>query len=144
MNQRKLLLFIAVFVSIMVLSFCAYIVLSTVCSVKDDIILRWTMIGAIGSWAGSLFGAIALIISFFAFWLPQRVKLKVVVNNGVMISQMPGIERIDAYVITVKNMGLRAVTVNNVYLNFGGKKMGDIYVGILNQGSILQPYTPTF
>jgi hypothetical protein len=40
---------------------------------------------------------------------------------------------------------MRAVTVNNIYLNFGKRKgMGDIFVGMLNRESLLQAYTPTF
>lgn len=113
-------------------------------SANGDATLRWTMIGAMGSWAGSLFGAIALIISLFALWLPQKVKLKVEIGTGMMMSQVPAIDKIDAYIITVKNVGMRAVTVNNIYLNFGGRKMGDIFVGVLNQGSPLQIYTPQF
>lgn len=113
-------------------------------SAGDDPTLCWTMIGAMGSWAGSVFGAIALIISLFALWLPQKVKLKVEIGTGMMMSQVPGIGKIDAYIITVKNVGMRPVTVNNVYLNFGGRKMGDIFVGVLNQGSPLQMYTPQF
>ena len=84
------------------------------------------------------------IISLFALWLPQKVKLKVEIATGMMMSQVPGTGKIDAYIITVKNVGMRPVTVNNVYLNFGGRKMGDIFVGVLNQGSPLQMYTPQF
>lgn len=58
--------------------------------------LRWTMIGAIGSWAGSVFGAIALIIFLFALWLPQRVRIKVSVSTGCLLSQMPGENGTDA------------------------------------------------
>ena len=106
--------------------------------------LRWTQIGAIGSWAGSIFGAMALVISILAFCLPQRVKLKISVSSAFLISQVPGIGRIDTYCITVKNVGMKAATVSNVYLHFGDKKNGDIFVGVLNQGSVLQDYTPAF
>ena len=106
--------------------------------------LRWTMIGAIGSWAGSVFGAIALIISLLALWLPQRVKIKVSMSTGCLLSQMPGADKTDAYIITVKNVGMKSITVNNVYLHFGDKKNGDIFVGVLNQGTILEMFTPTF
>ena len=60
-----------------------------------------------------------------------------------MLSQIPGVDRVDAYCITVKNVGMKAVTISNVYLHFGDKKNGDIFVGMLNQGSLLQPFTPT-
>ena len=111
----------------------------------DNESLRWTMIGAFGSWAGSIFGAIALVISILAFWLPQKVKIKVAVSTGMMITELSETGKIDAYIVTVKNVGMRAVTVNNVYLNFGKRKgMGDIFVGMLNRESLLQAYTPTF
>lgn len=61
-----------------------------------------------------------------------------------MLSQMPGIDRIGAYIITVKNVGLRPTTVNNVYLHFEGDKSGDVFVGVLNQGSILEPFSVKF
>lgn len=106
--------------------------------------LRWAIIGAIGSWTGSVFGAIALVVSLVALWLPQRVKIAVGVSTGFILSQIPGIEKIDAYIITVKNTGMKPVTVTNVYLHFGSKKQGDIFVGMLNRESILQMYTPQF
>lgn len=61
-----------------------------------------------------------------------------------MISQKPGIERIDTYTITVRNLSARAITVNNVYLNFGGKKNGKVFPGMLNEGSLLQVHTIRF
>ena len=106
--------------------------------------LRWTIIGAIGSWVGSIFGAIALVVSLLALWLPQRVKIKVSISTGIMLTQLPGIDKIDAYIITVKNVGMNPITINNVYLHFGDKKRGDIFVGMLNQNSVLQAFTPIF
>lgn len=93
---------------------------------------------------GSIFGAIALVVSLFALWLPQRVKIKVSVGTGFMLSQIPGIDKVDAYTITVKNMGMKPITVSNIYLHFGNRKQGDIFVGVLNQNSVLQAFTPTF
>lgn len=60
---------------------------------------------AVGSWLGSIFVAIAFVVSLFALWLPQRVNIKVSVSTGFMLSQIPGIDKVDAYVITVKNVG---------------------------------------
>lgn len=71
-------------------------------------------------------------------------KIAVGVSTGFILSQIPGIEKIDAYIITVKNTGMKPVTVTNVYLHFGSKKQGDIFVGMLNRESILQMYTPQF
>ena len=104
--------------------------------------LRWTMIGAIGSWAGSVFGALALIISLFAFWLPQRVKIKVSISCGYTIGEKN--ERLGFYNIRVKNTGIRPITVENVYLHFGPKENGDHFIGRLNWGSVFQAFTPTF
>ena len=101
--------------------------------------LRWTIIGAIGSWAGSAFGALALIISLLAFWLPQRVKVKVSISWGLMIGR-----EYESYIINVKNTGMRPVTVVNVYLHFGPKENGDVFIGYLNNGSFFQKLTPTF
>lgn len=115
-----------------------------VSSARDES-LQWTIIGALGSWAGSFLGAIAIIISLFALWLPQKVKIAVNVSFGVMISDVPGKDSVEAYIITVKNVGMRSITVNNIYLNFGGRKeCGDIYVGQLNQHTILQTFAPKF
>lgn len=106
--------------------------------------LRWTIIGAMGSWMGSIFGAVALVVSLFALWLPQRVKIEVSVSTGFMLSQIPGLDRIDSYVITVRNVGMKPITVSNVYLHFGNRNNGDIFVGMLNVDSVLQAFTPRF
>lgn len=117
---------------------------SVVNSASDES-LRWTIIGAFGSWAGSLFGAIALIISIMALWLPQKIKIKVSMGLGILMTDMPGMGSIEEYIVTVKNIGMRAVTVNNIYLNFGKRKeVGDIFVGMLNKDSLLQATTPKF
>lgn len=107
--------------------------------------LRWSIIGAIGSWAGSIFGAIALVISMLAFLLPQKVKIKVEASTGFMLSQMPGVDSIDAYIVTVKNVGVKPISITNLYLHFGNpKKNGDIFIGAINLDSLLQAYTPKF
>lgn len=149
MNRRKLLIIICTVFLISAIGVCVltgyYAVLSGGAETDLNVeSLRWTIIGAIGSWMGSIFGAIALIVSLFALWLPQRVKIKVSVSTGFMLSQLPGIDRVDAYIITVKNVGMKPITVNNVYLHFGNRKQGDIFVGALNQNSILQAFTPAF
>lgn len=149
MNKKRMLIIICVVLLTAVISLCAWTVSQALLSVGlvtnfSVESLRWTIIGAVGSWAGSIFGAIALIVSLLALWLPQRVKIQVSVNTGFMLSQIPGIDKVDAYVITVKNVGIKPITVRNVYLHFGDKKQGDIFVGMLNQNSILQAFTPTF
>ena len=144
MKRRRILLTISIMVTVALLCILIWKAVSALNSVNDES-LRWTMIGAFGSWAGSIFGAIALIISILALWEPQKVKLKVSVNTGMMFTELSETGKIDAYIITVENVGMRAVTVNNVYLNFGRRKgLGDIFVGMLNRESLLQAYTPTF
>lgn len=105
--------------------------------------LRWAIIGAIGSWAGSIFSAIALLISLFALWLPQRVKIVASISAGIMVCQPPVTDDGTAYIITVKNLSQRPVTINNVYLHFGNKEQGDLFIGMINQGTPFQYYTPT-
>ena len=107
--------------------------------------LRWSIIGAIGSWAGSIFGAIALMISMLAFLLPQKVKIKVEASTGFMLSQTPGVDRIDVYIVTVKNVGVKPISITNLYLHFGSpKKNRDIFIGAINLDSLLQAFTPKF
>lgn len=144
MNRRKLVIAICTVIIILGIGICGLTTIEVINRTADDLSLRWTIIGAMGSWAGSIFGAIALVISLFALILPQRVKLKAVVGTAMALSQVKEIDGIQAYVVTVKNVGLRAVTINNVYLNFGGKGKKNIWVGMLNQSSLLQAYTPTF
>lgn len=149
MNKRKLLILICIFLFIGISCVGIFSLSCTLNVVGNNTdfsteSLRWTIIGAVGSWAGSVFGAVALIISVIALWYPQRVKITVSMNTGFMISQMPGVNEVNAYVITVKNVSMKPITINNVYLHFGNKKQGDIFVGALNQNSVLQSFTPTF
>ena len=144
MNHRRILVFVCFAILIVSILFCSIFAGKLIQCACYDITLQWTMIGAMGSWAGAVFGAIALAISLFALWLPQKVKLKVEVSKGILMSEGTGIDKTDTYIITVKNVGMRAATIDNVYLNFGGRKMGDIFVGFLNQGTPLQMRTPHF
>lgn len=148
-DKRKLIITLCTIVAIVAVGLGIFKMLQLVKEVEqvkdyNTESLRWAIIGAIGSWTGSVFGAIALVVSLVALWLPQRVKIAVGVSTGFILSQIPGIEKIDAYIITVKNTGMKPVTVTNVYLHFGSKKQGDIFVGMLNRESILQMYTPQF
>ena len=61
------------------------------------------------------------------------------------MSDTPGMDSIEEYIVTVKNVGMRAVSVDNIYLNFGKRKgIGDIFVGMLNKDSLLEAFTPKF
>ena len=105
--------------------------------------LRWTKIGAIGSWAGSVFGAVALVMSIFAFWLPQKVKIDANITSGYGLSHIPEVNSIAVWIITVKNAGIRPITVDNIYLNFGEKE-GDVFVGMISEGTPFDSYMPKF
>ncbi len=123
---------------------CDIILMSEFRGNRDMIGLRWAILGAMGSWAGSIFGAVALMISILAFWQPQRIIIEVSISTAIMLTQCTDADSLSSYDITVKNVGLRPITVSNVYLNFGGKKHDNIFVGMLNQGSPLQPFTVSF
>lgn len=151
MKKRRLLIIISLIVSAAIICDLIYrmtVILKGVNTVVDFEAesLRWSIIGAIGSWAGSIFGAIALIISILAFSLPQKAKIKVEASTGFMLSQVPGVDRIDAYIVTVSNVGIKPISITNIYLHFGKikKENGDIFIGALNIDSLLQAYTPKF
>lgn len=122
LDKRKLIITLCTIVAIVAVGLGIFKMLQLVKEVEqvkdyNTESLRWAIIGAIGSWTGSVFGAIALVVSLVALWLPQRVKIAVGVSTGFILSQIPGIEKIDAYIITVKNTGMKPVTVTNVYLH---------------------------
>lgn len=115
MKKRRLLIIVSLIVSAAFICGLIYkmnLILQGTNAVADyeTESLRWSIIGAIGSWAGSIFGAIALIISILAFLLPQKVRIKVETSTGFMLSQVPGVDRIDAYIVTVKNIGVKLIT----------------------------------
>ncbi len=143
MNSKKLF-FILCFAILIVAIIFSISLIARIFHNMNDLSLRWTIIGALGSWVGSIFGAIALVISLFALWLPQKVKIKVEGSCAIMAKPMQDSENIEAYAITVKNIGMRAVTIRNLYLNFGGKKQKKIFVGLINQGTVLELYNTTF
>ena len=142
-KKRKIIPIIAIVLIVIVFGIIIWKSAIVINSVQDET-LRWTMIGALGSWAGSIFGAVALLISLFAFWLPQKVKLHVSMSAGMMLSQISGTGKIDIYTVTIRNVGMRAATVTNFYLHLGGRDKGDIFVGMLNQDPLFKSITPQF
>lgn len=149
MIKKRMLISLSIVLCIVLLSSLICIAMNIALSVDSSTefnveSLRWSIIGAIGGWVGSIFGAVALIVSLFALWIPQRVKMAVEISEGLMIGNSSEIDRIDAYIITVKNTGIKPITVNNVYLHFGNKKQRDIYVGMLNRETMLEAFTPSF
>ncbi len=151
MRKKRLLIIVSLILAIVFicgLIFKMNLILQGINSVTDYEAesLRWSIIGAIGGWAGSIFGAIALVISILAFLLPQKVKIKVEASTGFMLSQVPGVDRIDTYIIAVSNVGIKPVSITNLYLHFGKieRRNGDVFIGALNNDSLLQAYTPKF
>ena len=147
-DRRKLIIAICIAAAIIMVCFGTLKVVQLVKGVEQTEnysveSLQWTIIGAIGSWVGSIFGAIALIVSFVAPWLPQQVKIAVSLETGIMSG---AILKSDSYVyvIIVKNIGMKPITIENIYLHFGDKEQCDIFIGSLNLESTLQIYTPTF
>ena len=120
-NRKKWLIVMGCIFSILLLVIPVIVTIYAVFKVNQNTnfdieSLRWSIIGAIGGWMGSIFGAIALVVSLLAFWLPQRVKIEVEMSTGLMLGQISGMDRIDAYIITVKNTGMKAIT--SLYLIF--------------------------
>lgn len=91
---------------------------------------------------GSLFGAVALIIALFALWIPQKVKIKVVVDIGTIISDIPEEKRL--YSITIKNIGLRAITINSIYMNFDKQSNRFFYLKTPAADRFLVSSNPSF
>lgn len=97
-DKRKLIITLCTIVAIVAVGLGIFKMLQLVKEVEqvkdyNTESLRWAIIGAIGSWTGSVFGAIALVVSLVALWLPQRVKIAVGVSTGFILSQIPGIEK---------------------------------------------------
>lgn len=148
-DKRRILIVVCTVMATMLISISIWEVVRTVTNINVNTdfhteSLRWAIIGAVGSWVGSIFGAIALVVSLFALWFPQRVKICATISTGFMVGQPKEIDEGNAYIITVKNMSVRPVTIKNVYLHFGNKKQGDIFIGMINQGTVLQYLTPKF
>ena len=101
--------------------------------------LYWTKNGAFGSWAGSIFAAIALIISLFAFYQPRKVKLNAKVTSGIIGFDCD----YSALTLTieVKNIGFKPVTVTNVYFTI---QRNDIFIGMIAKGTLLEGLEPKF
>lgn len=85
--------------------------------------LRWSIIGAVGGWIGSIFGAISLVVSLAALWLPQIVSFTVSFSYGFTTVCDNGK---NLYIITVTNVGMRPIVINNIYFHFGRKRNKDM------------------
>ena len=108
----------------------------------DIAILRWTKVGAVGGWIGSIFAAIALIVSLIAFALPQKVSMDASVSIGSIFSQS-FMNRFDIIEITVSNTGIKPFSVNGIYLGVNGNDKL-MFVGLMSDDTILKPFMPIF
>ena len=108
----------------------------------DLAILRWTKVGAVGGWIGSIFAAIALIVSIIAFALPQKVSMDANLSIGSMFDQ-PFKNRFDIIEITVSNSGIKPFSVNGIYLGVNGDD-NLMFVGLMSDDTILKPHMPKF
>lgn len=105
-------------------------------------ILQWTRIGAIGGWIGSIFGAIALIVSLIALLLPMKRKLDAKAEYGYFLDQSLS-KTYELIVITVKNTGSKPATINNIHVNFD-EHDGFLFVGLLAENTPAFHQNPRF
>lgn len=104
-------------------------------------ILRWTKIGSVGGWIGSVFGAIALVVSLVAFALPQKIKMEASLSIGTIVD--PFYNKFDIIELIVSNTGIKPFSVNGLYLGLKGKN--DImFVGLMSADTFLKAYMPKF
>ena len=73
----------------------------------------WTVIGAMGSWAGAIMSLLAMVIAIKAYIQPMRVKVKGSISQGVAAS---GAVMKPLLIITVVNNGVRSATINSITL----------------------------
>ena len=102
---------------------------------------RWTIIGALGSWAGSIFGAVALSFSIITLRISKEVIISVKTGISMALFPMPSDELLH---IKISNDGQRTITIRNIYINFGGKKEGFFIINEANSGTLFQHINPAF
>ena len=97
---------------------CLLLLISSPAYAGYDWSLHWTRIGAIGSWVGSLFSFIALVIAIVALVMPYRVRLYMDFYPSFNLK-----DREELYEIHIGNTGDRPVTISNVYLLVGKEEV---------------------
>lgn len=100
--------------------------------------LKWTIIGALGSWAGAIMGVAAILIAIKAYIQPMRIKLKGSMSDGIML--VDGIT-FQAYTISVSNIGMRTVTVDSIILS---TSKTNYFLSALEMNTVLGDYQPKF
>lgn len=103
-----------------------------------DMSLKWTIIGALGSWAGAIMGVVAILIAIKAYIQPMRIKLKASMANGIMA--VTGIT-FQSYTISVSNIGMRTVTIDSITLSTSKK---NYLLSALEMNTALAAYQPEF
>lgn len=101
---------------------------------KEEVLL-WTRVGAVGGWIGAIFGALALVVSILAFVVPSITKI----DASLMFGFIGGIDEnyFNVMTVTVKNTGMKPVTINNIYLRFE-KFSGTIIIQTMGNGTPIQ------
>lgn len=82
----------------------------------EDDATKWTRIGAIGSCVGAFLSFMAVVIALCAYSLPLRIKLKAELGSAYGVT---GSSEIEFYTITIRNCGLRPVTIDDVMIRVG-------------------------
>ena len=101
----------------------------------NEEVLLWTRVGAVGGWIGAIFGALALVVSILAFVVPSIAKI----DASLMFGFVGGIDDnyYDVMMLTVKNIGMKPVTIKNIYLRFE-KFDGTIIIQTMGNGTPIQ------
>ncbi|WP_029201533.1 hypothetical protein [Oribacterium sp. NK2B42] len=100
--------------------------------------LKWTIIGALGSWAGAIMGVAAILVAIKAYIQPMRIKLKASISNGIMT--VAGIT-FQAYTVSLSNIGMRTVTIDSIMLSTSKK---NYFLSALEMNTALAVYQPEF
>ena len=129
--------FLIVSISLLVL-LCAgaiYLLLPYSYDDYNEEMLLWTRVGAVGGWIGAIFGALALVVSIIAFIVPSIAKI----DASLMFGFIGGIDEnyFDVMTVTVKNTGMKPVTIKNIYLRFE-KFSGTIIIQTMGNGTPIQ------
>lgn len=101
----------------------------------NEEVLLWTRVGAVGGWIGAIFGALALVVSILAFVVPSIAKI----DASLLFGFVGGIDDnyYDVMTVTVKNIGMKPVTIKNIYLRFE-KFDGTIIIQTMGNGTPIQ------
>lgn len=103
-----------------------------------DQTLLWTMIGAIGSSAGSFIGVIALIVAIKAYVLPTKKKVSASLSLGTIMNEAGSF---DVFSIQVTNNSVRPITIGSIGLSYCENTL---FLDMLPVGTILQVFEPKF